>query len=695
MLCFCNGIWYRRWAERSGKNNMAYRCLNCMATVEGKNCSNCGYPAVGKNEEHQLSVGTVLRDRYQIGKVLGQGGFGITYLAWDLLMRRPVAVKEFFPNGIVYRIGSTSCRVECVNSAVIPHYQYSKERFLREARALVDFRDLLEVVEIYDFIEENNTAYIVMEYIKGVDLAKYIERRGGALSVEETFKILKPIMEALAKVHRHGIVHRDISPDNIMLDPRGGAKLLDFGAVRIVEAPGVDKALSTSTEAILKRGFAPLEQYNTRGSLGPWTDEYAMCATVWYCLTGTVPADPTVRMTEGTDPDWSTIPGLPLHQQMALRKGISCRAKDRYMTMDQLLADLFPTVYASEEDSPVYKKMEVLPDSETGISKHQQNTDDPVPEPGHYALNENGRIPAHVEYDTPDRTLNRKQSPRGRSKIAVWALVAVLIITLAVFAIIVGASMWSGGRKQASDTDHSHQWEPASCTEPKRCSECGKTKGSPLGHDWTAATCTEAQICAVCGETGDPALGHQFVPATAESPERCSNCGKYEGRSLGKPLVNFLILDHSEKDGLEDDDIQMGAFTGFSGDLYEDALLFWVSTQLEFPYEYIVFSIPDPQHEGLGVQIEYEIALTQENCWWDQFGTYTYDDFSASVEVYLDGVRIGGTGKITGTETGSGVLDIPTGGQLRIYCSTNDKPWIDCIFKATVYYTALPDQTNG
>ena len=651
---------------------MAYRCLSCMATVEDKFCPYCGYPAAGKNDEHQLSVGTVIRDRYQIGKVLGQGGFGITYLAWDLLMRRPVAVKEFFPNGIVYRIGSTSCRVECVNSAVIPHYQYSKERFLREARALVDFRDLPEVVEIYDFLEENNTAYIVMEYIKGVDLAKYIERRGGALSVEETFRILKPIMETLAKVHRHGIVHRDISPDNIMLDPKGGAKLLDFGAVRIVEDPAVDKALNSSTEAILKRGFAPLEQYNNRGGLGPWTDEYAMCATVWYCLTGEIPADATIRVMESIDLDWSSIPGLPEHQQRALRKGISCRAKDRYMTMDQLLEDLFPAD---------------LPQKGEQVSGYQQGAKAPE------LVSDKIRMP--VGYDTVFPAPERKQSKKKRPMNLLGGFVAVLVIVLAVFAVIKWDDLWPDRGIRASDAGHKHQWEPASCIEPEHCSDCGKTKGSPLGHAWSDATCTEAQKCSVCGATGEPALDHQWLPATEDSPMCCSTCGKYEGRSLGKPLVNFPILDHSEKDGLEDDDIQMGAFTGFSGDLYEDALLFWVSTQLEFPYEYIVFSIPDPQHEGLGVQIEYEIALTQENCWWDQFGTYTYDDFSASVEVYLDGVRIGGTGKITGTETGSGVLDIPTGGELRIYCSTNDKPWIDCIYKATVYYTALPDQTNG
>ena len=248
---------------------MAHRCVRCMHKGADRVCPVCGWPGSGENSIHQLPVGTVLRDRYQIGKVLGQGGFGITYLAWDLLMDKQVAVKEFFPGGTVFRRSNISTAVECITEEAVPHYDYSKERFLREARALVQFKDVPEVVDILDFISENNTSYIVMEYVRGVDLAKYIQMKGGKLSPEETFRILKPVMEALAKVHKGGIVHRDISPDNIILDPMGGAKLLDFGAVRAVEDPDVDKGLSKSTEAILKQGFAPLEQYNSRGSLGP------------------------------------------------------------------------------------------------------------------------------------------------------------------------------------------------------------------------------------------------------------------------------------------------------------------------------------------------------------------------------------------------------------------------------------------
>ena len=328
------------------------RCQSCFQEYVGTRCPHCGHPDI-RNESHQLSIGTTLRGRYQIGKVLGQGGFGITYLAWDRLMQATVAVKEFFPDGMVYRKDMGATRVECVTERAVPHFEYSRERFLREASALVKFKDLPEIVDILDFVEENNTTYIVMEYVRGVDLAKYIQRNGGKLTAEETFRILRPVMEALAKVHKSGIIHRDISPDNIILDPMGGAKLLDFGAVRTVEDPDVEKGLNKSTEAILKQGFAPIEQYNTRGSLGPWTDEYALCATIWYCLTGTLPEDASIRMSDGIDPDWSSIPGLPEYQQAALAKGFSCRAKDRYMSVDELLAALFPAGASVSRPVPV------------------------------------------------------------------------------------------------------------------------------------------------------------------------------------------------------------------------------------------------------------------------------------------------------------------------------------------------------
>ena len=318
-----------------------YRCPGCMGTTENTVCEKCGWPMGKNNEVHQLPVGTRLRDQYIIGRALGQGGFGITYLGWDDYLDMPVAIKEFYPNAMVARECTVSATVHCTSEQVLPNYTISKERFLREAKALARLRDVPEVVGVYGFFEENGTAYIIMEYVKGTDLATYVARRGGWLSPEETFRILRPVMEALEMVHQAELVHRDVSPDNIMLHPRGGAKLLDFGAVRNVEGAEAGRDMARSTEAILKHGFAPAEQYKSRGGLGPWTDEYAMCATVYYCLTGRIPPQAVERMLEDIEVDFD-IPGLPQHQREALTKGMSIRSKDRHGSMRKLIDALFP-----------------------------------------------------------------------------------------------------------------------------------------------------------------------------------------------------------------------------------------------------------------------------------------------------------------------------------------------------------------
>ena len=332
------------------------RCYGCMQMIDGDFCPHCGWPKEKNNEPHQLPVGTVLRDQYVVGRVLGQGGFGITYLGWDRHLESAVCIKEYFPNHAVSRDCTVSTRVHCHTEQGAEAYRASKERFLREGKILAQFREIPEIVSIYGFFEENDTVYIVMEYIKGMDLAHYVYHKGGRITADETFRILKPVMEALAQVHRAELVHRDIAPDNIMLHPRGGAKLLDFGAARMVENADVDKGLDRSTEAIVKHGFAPMEQYQTRGNLGPWTDVYAMCATVYYCLTGQIPPEATTRMMGEADFGWGDVPGLTQRQRLVLEKGMAILPKERYASMDELLDGLFgsaPIVQTTPQPAPV------------------------------------------------------------------------------------------------------------------------------------------------------------------------------------------------------------------------------------------------------------------------------------------------------------------------------------------------------
>ena len=316
------------------------RCPGCMRVkTQHPVCEHCGFDENTPNDIHQLPVGTILQSQYLVGRVLGEGGFGITYLGWDLYLDKPVAIKEYYPSSIVTRDIRQSISVSGYLGTAGRQYEDSKARFLREAKTLARFERLPNIVKIYGFFPENNTVYLVMEYAKGRTLQQQLKAQG-PMSLPMVLQILEPVMQDLQKVHEAGIIHRDISPDNVMLLGSGGVRLLDFGAVRQVEAPDQESQLSKSTEAIFKQGFAPAEQYNARGSLGPWTDVYAMCATICYCLNGKVPMPAPDRAID-SDPD-GFIRVLPIGEaeKDVLRRGMALRPKDRTASMEQLLTQL-------------------------------------------------------------------------------------------------------------------------------------------------------------------------------------------------------------------------------------------------------------------------------------------------------------------------------------------------------------------
>ena len=322
------------------------RCYGCMGEMDdGIFCQQCGYDSRRVNEPHQLPQGTVLRDRYLIGRALGQGGFGITYIGWDMILDVPVAVKEYYPAGVVNRESSQSHTLTVITGREDTRFAENRDRFLREARTLAKLQDVPEVVHIRDFFPENNTAYIAMEYVKGITLKEHLCRRGGTLPLQEVVQLFRPLMTALTRVHQSGLVHRDISPDNIMLTPDGKVRLIDFGAAHAASMEG-DK----STQAVLKHGFAPAEQYTRRGQLGPWTDVYAICATLYTCLTGLIPPPVTERMLGEDEFRWEAIVGLNRSQRDALIHGLAVQHVSRIQTMEELSQRLFPqeVSYVSE-----------------------------------------------------------------------------------------------------------------------------------------------------------------------------------------------------------------------------------------------------------------------------------------------------------------------------------------------------------
>ncbi len=296
-------------------------------------CPKCGKDLTSEDPVHHLRPGTLLAGKYVVGTALGEGGFGITYLGINTKLDLKVAIKEFFPFGYVHRVATASATVtERTETADESFFEKGRARFLSEAKTLAKFNNENGVVSVYDFFEENNTAYIVMEYLEGETLKSYLQRKG-RLSYDETLSLLMPAMKSLSKVHEKGLIHRDISPDNIMLT-EDKVKLLDFGAARNAEG---NKSLSV----MLKHGYAPEEQYRRKGEQGPWTDVYAFSATIYKCITGATPDDAAERMhrDELKPPSAYGVQIYPLCEA-ALMKGLAVDAENRYRTIGELITGL-------------------------------------------------------------------------------------------------------------------------------------------------------------------------------------------------------------------------------------------------------------------------------------------------------------------------------------------------------------------
>lgn len=302
----------------------------CMGCMEEKGdvlvCPKCGW-VQGTQPESPLHLkpGTVLAGKYLVGRVLGHGGFGITYLACDINLGTKLAIKEYFPQGMATRSMSDS-NISIYSGNTKESFEYGLEKFIDEARTLARFDDVSEIVAVKDFFKENGTAYLVMSYVDGITLKAYTEQNGGRLPLEVVLNIMLPIMLALEQVHNAGILHRDISPDNIFITKNFNAKLLDFGAARYAVGEH-----SKSLSVLLKPGYAPEEQYRTRGNQGPWTDVYAVGATIYKVLTGQTPPEALDRLESDSIRRPSEL-GIYIDRKIedALMRALSVRAAGRY-----------------------------------------------------------------------------------------------------------------------------------------------------------------------------------------------------------------------------------------------------------------------------------------------------------------------------------------------------------------------------
>lgn len=278
-----------------------------------------------------LKPGVILKERYKIEEVIGAGGFGITYRAWDPLLQSYVAIKEYYPSGIATRSADSS-KVCVPVGQEQREYHRGRIRFLKEAQDVARFQSEPNIVSIYDYLEENDTAYMVMEYLHGCTLKQYIREHGGRLDTDHILHICLSVLDALAVVHKAGMIHRDISPENIFICEDLTVKLIDFGAAKQVYLDG-----EQTMSVVLKPGYAPPEQYAKKDKQEPWTDIYALGATLYFAATGEKPEESFGRVLEDTiKPVCEVNPEIPRAMSQVIMRAMSVKIEDRYQTVEAM-----------------------------------------------------------------------------------------------------------------------------------------------------------------------------------------------------------------------------------------------------------------------------------------------------------------------------------------------------------------------
>ena len=314
------------------KQNLCMRCMN--GYYSGGRCTTCGSLEMHTQKiPTALPIGYQLRQRYLIGCVLGKGGFGITYIAWDKNNGRRIAIKELFPSGVVER--SADRHTINIVAEKKASFEAMLSSFQKEISMLIQLQNHKNILSLYHVFEENNTAYYVMEYLDGQDLGKLLKRQG-PISWPQLTPIIKSMMDALEELHKAGLIHRDVSPDNIFITRDGEYRLIDLGSTRTYQD-------NSPLTAYIKLNFAPYEQFVPNGSQGPWTDVYSLCATCYYSLTGKNPAIAAHRYISDTlIPLDKLCPTLPKTVLNALESGLKVNWRERCQSISSLRKMMFP-----------------------------------------------------------------------------------------------------------------------------------------------------------------------------------------------------------------------------------------------------------------------------------------------------------------------------------------------------------------
>ena len=336
------------------------RCNNCLQEYEEilGLCPYCGFaPGETSSDVYCLAPGTLLGneahpDRYIVGQKIGMGGFGIIYKAWDRRLETMMAIKEFYPSGLVNRVVN-SFTIILASQKREAEFTYGKSRFMEEARHLAKFNSHPNIVNVFEYFEANGTAYFVMEYLDGKTLDKIIndENSGLPLRHEQCVSIALAVCSGLRSMHAAGILHRDISPNNIMVCENGEIiKLLDFGAARFPS--GIEAPLR-----VVKPGFTPPEQYNEVDKQGPFTDIYALGATLYYAMSGTVPEESSDRKkADQLIPLEELNPDVPHHISVTIMRAMAIEPQYRLPAVDNFESGLLQETNIRTEEEERKKR---------------------------------------------------------------------------------------------------------------------------------------------------------------------------------------------------------------------------------------------------------------------------------------------------------------------------------------------------
>ena len=514
-------------------------CPHCLMQVnnisEIENCPYCGKNIKKISEvQHQLKPQTILAGKYLIGDVLGEGGFGITYVGFDLNLEMRVAIKEFYPNGYATREANATTALTVYSGQNQASVEKWRDSFIKEARSLAKCSHLSGVVGVKDFFQENNTAYIILEYLEGKTLKDYVKENGGKIPVTMLLQALEPVIVSLGEVHKSGLIHRDISPDNIMMLPGGNMKLLDFGAARDYTESG-EKSLSV----MLKPGYAPEEQYRSKGVQGPWSDIYALSGTIYRCITGVTPIESMERIRKDELKKPSEL-GIAIESSVeeALMKGLAVFSEDRYQNIEDFIKDLYKNSNQISQSNPVMTaKVEVPRDKKEAVKEPEKREES--------ESTTNAFEPVKQVQETAKSDIKAEVNKSETLKeIFLKNKVPVLIVAAVAVIVIISVSIIGSGKNKTEETvatigntETANTSDAEQLVEEKIENET-ESSGSEVSEQSTEEEDTEAvesaeEETAEEAETTDDAVADEASTATDSSTSSESEKEKIFSKFLG------------------------------------------------------------------------------------------------------------------------------------------------------------------